>query len=140
MGSESDRPPQPKAAPQRIVVCDDDDTLTDLLDYLLTKEGFEVRIANDGERAIELLKETKPSLLILDLDMPAKSGFEVLAEMVHREEYQDTGVVVLSGHEKEEDIQRALRLGGLAFFIKPFNSVELVQKVKLLLTREVPDA
>ena len=126
-------------APKRILVCDDDETLTDLLAYLLSKEGFEIDIATDGEEALRLLQKKRPHLMILDLDMPTKNGFDVLGEMVHEEDYQSTGVIILSGREREEDIQRALQLGGLAFFTKPFNSVALIQKVKLLLSREAVD-
>lgn len=128
--------PPPTMAAKRIVVADDDDTLTDLLNYLLSREGYEVTVANDGQETIDLLKSSRPNLLILDLDMPSKGGFEVLSEMVHRDEFQGTGVIILSGREKEEDVQRALAMGGLAFFVKPFNSVELVQKVKLILGRD----
>lgn len=126
--------------PRRIVLCDDDETLASLLEYVLVKEGFEVFVALDGRRALELLDEQKPHLLILDLDIPEKSGFDVLIEMISRAEHRAIGVIIMSGREKEEDVQRALRLGGLAFFSKPFVIDDLLAKIRALLPQEAAGA
>ena len=119
----------------RIVVADDDPIVTKFLSAIFTDEGYEVRTADDGEKAWQLIKETKPDLVILDLVMPYRDGFEVCQQMRAAAETRAVPVIILSMKEKEQDALHAFEVGADDYIRKPFNALELLARARKLMNR-----
>lgn len=114
-----------------IIVAEDDKYYANLFKIKLLKEGYDVFIANDGEKALKASRERRPDLLLLDLVMPVKDGFEVLKEIRTDPTLKDLKVIVLSNLGQQEDEKRAEELGVSDYFVKTDISLaEMVNQVK----------
>ncbi len=114
---------------KRLLIVEDDEFLVDAYQTKLQREAIILDIARDGTEAIEKISSYKPDLIVLDLLMPRKDGFEVLRHM--RDNGHTTPVIVASNLDTKEKIQEALDLGAKDFFVKSEISVsELVDKLK----------
>jgi len=118
---------------KRILVVDDEPHLVRSLTFILGKEGYEVHTAIDGEEAIKKVREHSPALLLLDLMMPRKNGYEVCQEIRSMENSNGIYVIVLSAKGSETDKEKALGFGANEFISKPFSPVEVVSRVKQIL-------
>jgi two-component system response regulator VicR len=121
-----------KSVSDRILIVDDDKDLIEGLRWYLEAEGFDIISANDGESAIEIFREQKPDLVILDIMMPGMHGMNV-CETITAE--SDAMVMMLSAKNLEIDKVRALQLGADDYVTKPFHALELVARVKALIRR-----
>ena len=119
--------------PGVILVVDDDPTFVRLVSALLEREGHEVLRANDGESALSAIAQRRPDLIVLDIEMPGMSGFEVLSRLRLNTR---TPVIVVSGREAESERVLALDLGGDDYIVKPFLSGEFTARVRAALRRE----
>lgn len=124
--------------PPRIVVADDDPIVVRFLSAVFQNEGFEVRTAGDGERALTLIHEECPDLVILDLVMPFVDGFEVCRRIRASSGCSRVPIIILSMKEKEQDALRAFELGANDYVRKPFNALELVARARKLLADSGP--
>jgi len=114
-----------------VLIVEDDVFLRKILATKFGKEGFLVRTAADGAEALALMREKVPAMVLLDLILPKSSGFEVLSEMRTDAKLKDIPVIVLSNLNQEEDKERALQLGALAFLTKAdFSLNQVVTQVK----------
>ncbi|MBR3069893.1 MAG: response regulator transcription factor [Lachnospiraceae bacterium] len=120
------------AAKQKILIVDDDNNIAELISLYLTKEMYETRIAEDGEEALSIFREFDPNLVILDLMLPGKDGYEVCREI---RQMKDTPVIMLSAKGETFDKVLGLELGADDYMIKPFDAKELVARVKAVLRR-----
>ncbi|HAE44596.1 MAG TPA: DNA-binding response regulator [Lachnospiraceae bacterium] len=120
------------AARQKILIVDDDNNIAELISLYLEKEMFETKIAEDGEEALELFESFKPSLILLDLMLPGKDGYQVCREVRAK---KDTPIIMLSAKGETFDKVLGLELGADDYIIKPFDSKELVARVKAVLRR-----
>lgn len=118
---------------KRILVCDDDEMLVDLLVYRLEGRGFEVLVARDGGQAIAMAESGRPDAIVLDAMMPVKNGEQVLREFRSRQENRSVPVIMLTARRLERDIVGALELGANDYLIKPFIPEELVSRLNRLL-------
>ena len=117
-----------------LVVCaDDDDDILALVSLRLERAGFEVAKATDGETALELVRARRPVLAILDVMMPRRTGYEVLAEVRGDPSLAGLKVILLSARVQEADVERGLDAGADAYLAKPFKAPDLVAKVEELL-------
>lgn len=116
----------------KILVVDDERPIAEIIKYNLQKEGYEVQTAYDGEEAIKMVHKTNPELVILDIMLPKKNGFDVLKEI--RTEYV-MPVVMLTAKEEENDKITGLELGADDYITKPFSNKELIARVKANLRR-----
>jgi DNA-binding response OmpR family regulator len=117
-----------------LVLCaDDDEDILSLVSLRLRRAGFEVATAPDGDTALEIARARRPALAVLDVMMPRRSGYEVLAELRGDETLLDMKVILLSARVQESDVQRGLDAGADAYLAKPFKAQELVAKVQELL-------
>jgi DNA-binding response OmpR family regulator len=117
----------------KILLVEDDDFLSSLLRNRLQKEGFDVATAKDGEEALSSMKSEKPGLILLDIILPKKSGFEVMEEMRNDPQMQSSEppIIIISNLGQPEDIQRGQDLGAIEYFIKARTSIDdLVQKIR----------
>ncbi len=119
----------------RILVADDDPVAARFVASLLAEKGYEVRVALDGEHAIEIATELKPDLIVSDLVMPYRDGFDVVRAIREHRALADVPIVILSMKDREEDIVRGLETGADDYVTKPFNARELLARVRKLLTR-----
>ena len=122
----------------KILLVEDDPFLSSLLKNRLQKEGLEVTLAKDGEEALSFLKSSKPDLILLDLILPKKSGFEVMEEMRNDPQIpsQELPIIIISNLGQPEDISRGQELGAIEYFVKAKTSIdELVEKIKSFLEK-----
>ena len=117
----------------RIVVADDDPIVTKFLSAIFRDEGFDVSTADDGEKALKVIREARPDLVILDLVMPYHDGFEICQKIKSAAETADVPVIILSMKEREQDALRAFEVGADDYIRKPFNALELVARARKLM-------
>lgn len=114
-----------------ILVAEDDKFYANIYKIKLAKEGFEVEVVGDGEQALKSARERQPDLVLLDLIMPVKDGFETLKEMKADPKLKDIKVVVSSNLGQQEDIKKANDLGATDYLTKANLSIqEMVDKIR----------
>ncbi|PHQ56355.1 MAG: response regulator [Lutibacter sp.] len=117
---------------KKIVLAEDNSTLSLLLKFRLEKEGYEILIAADGKEAIEKIEQHNPDLILTDIMMPFVSGLEVIS-YVRNELKIQTPIIVFSAAGQEEMVLKAFNLGANDFMGKPFSPNELVIRIKRIL-------
>ena len=125
------------ASKQKILIVDDDENIAELISLYLLKECYDTRIVHDGESALQAVPEFKPDLILLDLMLPGIDGYQVCREI--RKE-SSIPIIMLSAKGEVFDKVLGLELGADDYIIKPFDSKELVARVKAVLRRAVPAA
>ena len=124
------------AAPEaHVLVVDDERDITALVAYHLAKAGYRVTTAGTGVAALEAIAVEVPELIVLDLMLPGRSGYDVLAEVRRREETREIGVIVLTARRDESDRIKGLAGGADDYLTKPFSPEELVLRVGAVLRR-----
>jgi two-component system phosphate regulon response regulator PhoB len=119
----------------RILVVDDERDITALVAYHLAKAGYRVTTAGSGPAALEAVEREPPDLVVLDLMLPGRSGYDVLEELRRREDTRDVGVILLTARREEADRLRGLATGADDYLTKPFSPEELVLRVGAVLRR-----
>jgi len=117
----------------KILIADDEPNILISLEYLMKREGYTVSVARDGEEAIAAVLQERPALVLLDVMMPKKSGFEVCQEVRGNDAVKDTLILMLTAKGRETDVAKGLGVGANAYMTKPFSTRELVQKVRQML-------
>ncbi|WIM06033.1 MAG: response regulator [Candidatus Nitricoxidivorans perseverans] len=117
----------------RILIVDDEPNIVVSLEYLMKKEGFEVAVAADGEAALAQVAAFAPDLVLLDVMMPKKSGFEVCQQLRADPARAGLRIVMLTAKGRDAEVAKGVALGADAYVTKPFSTRELVAKVKSLL-------
>jgi two-component system alkaline phosphatase synthesis response regulator PhoP len=120
----------------RIVIADDEPNLVIPLEYMLKREGFDVTVARDGQEALDAIARARPQLVLLDVMMPRKSGFDVCQVLRADEANRDVRILLLTAKGRDDDVAKGLALGADAYMTKPFSPKELLLKVRELLERE----
>ena len=121
-----------------ILVVEDEDSLSTLLQYNLEKEGYEVAVAADGEEALILANERLPDLVVLDWMLPKVSGIEVCRRLRQRAESRNVPIIMLTARGEPTDRIRGLDTGADDYVIKPFSMTELVARIRAVLRRLRP--
>jgi DNA-binding response OmpR family regulator len=117
-----------------LVLCaDDDEDILSLVSLRLQRAGFQVATAADGEEAMQVARDRRPALAVLDVMMPKRTGYEVLAELRGDELLRGMKVILLSARVQEGDVARGMDAGADAYLVKPFRAQDLVSKVEELL-------
>jgi DNA-binding response OmpR family regulator len=115
---------------KKILIVEDDKFLSSALRVKLTKSGFEVKNASDGEEALRIVAEFSPDLILLDLVMPVKDGFAVLEELKAHETWKQIPVIIASNLGQKEDIERGMKLGATDYVVKSDLSLDtLIEKI-----------
>jgi DNA-binding response OmpR family regulator len=129
-----------------VLLAEDDSFLSSMYVTKLQLSGYDVLHAEDGEKALELLKQNTPDIILLDIVMPRKSGFEVLEELKKDPAKADIPVILLTNLSQKDDVERGLSLGANDYLIKAhFTPSEVVAKIEKLLggknqTPQTPNA
>ncbi len=120
-----------------VVVIEDDQNIRNILKYNLKLDGFEVRVAEDGRKGLELACQIRPDLILLDWMMPEMNGLEVLSELKKDEQTKDIPVFMLTAKAMTRDVEQALSEGANDYITKPFDSVKLGQTLRAKLENMV---
>ena len=115
---------------KKILIIEDEELIYELLQRKLTQEGYEISIAKDGVEGLEKMREVKPDLILLDIVMPKKGGFEVMEEIQKDENLKDIPVIVISNSGQPVELDKAKALGARDWLIKTeFDPQEVISKV-----------
>ena len=123
------------AVKQKILIVDDDNNIAELISLYLTKECYDTKIVNDGEQALIAFEHYTPNMLLLDLMLPGIDGYQVCREIRAK---SDVPIIMLSAKGEVFDKVLGLELGADDYILKPFDSKELVARVKAVLRRFQP--
>ncbi len=118
---------------KKILIADDEQNIVISLEFLMKREGFTVCIAADGQEAIDKVRSETPDLVLLDIMMPRKNGYEVCKEIRSDPQLQGTRILMLTAKGREMEVTKGLAMGADAYMTKPFSTRELVTRVKSLL-------
>ena len=115
---------------KKILIIEDEEIMVDLLQRKLSQENYEVFVARDGKEGLEMIRQVKPDLILLDIVMPQMSGFEVMEEIKKDSEIADIPVIVVSNSGQPVELDRARALGAKDWLIKTeFDPKEVMEKV-----------
>ncbi len=121
---------------RRVVLADDDATTIVLISTILKHFKFECVVAHDGAQALEVAREMKPDLVLLDVSMPKMDGFEALTALRGNSATRNTPVILVSAHHDEAEVVKGFSLGANDYITKPFNSGELMARIGRVLRLE----
>ena len=103
---------------KKILIVEDDTVLANALSLSLQDKGYQVEVATDGSEAEKMIKNIMPDLILLDLLLPIKNGFEVLKNLRADNELKDTPVVILTNFEQETSIEEGMKMGAKDYIVK----------------------
>lgn len=118
---------------KKILVVDDEPNIVLSLEFLMRQQGFDVRVANDGEAALAAVREDCPDLVLLDVMMPKRDGYEVCQTLRADPSLAKLIIVLLTAKGRDVEREKGMALGADDYVIKPFATQELVDKVRSLL-------
>jgi two-component system response regulator RegX3 len=121
----------------KILIVEDEESVLDPLELLLTKEGFSIETARDGREALEKFAKTNPDLILLDLMLPEISGTEVCRQIRVKSQVP---IIMLTAKDTEVDKVVGLELGADDYVVKPYSKAELVARIKAVLRRQGSDS
>jgi len=113
-----------------ILVADDEPSILLSLKVLLQKAGYTVQLAHDGEEVINALKQSRPSLLLLDAMMPKRDGFDICQTIRANPDFQEMPIIMLTAKSREIDREKGMALGATDYITKPFSTRDLVTTVQ----------
>jgi len=116
-----------------ILVVDDDAATLRIIELLLERNGYSVRTANTGENALTLIREMVPAAMILDVNMPGMSGFDVCQIIKRDERFDKIPVILLTAQSTPQDFKTGHDAGAVIYMVKPFKPERLLQVIRLLI-------
>jgi DNA-binding response OmpR family regulator len=118
---------------KKILVADDEPNIVVALEYLLRRSGYEVQVARNGDEALKMVEAETPDLVLLDVMMPLRSGYEVCRLLRERPEWRHIKIVMLSAKGRDAEVTKGMALGADLYVTKPFSTSDLIGKIKALL-------
>ena len=118
---------------KHVLIADDETNIVISLEFLMKREGHRVSVARDGDAALEAIRRERPDLVLLDVMMPGKSGFEVCQAVRADEALATVKILMLSAKGRDTDLAKGSALGADAYMTKPFSTRELADTVRELL-------
>ncbi|MCX8115823.1 MAG: response regulator [Burkholderiaceae bacterium] len=118
---------------RRVLIADDEPNILTALEFLLKRAGYDVRTATNGEEALALVESYAPDLVLIDIMMPGKSGYEVCQRIRERSDWRHIKIVMVTAKGREAEISKGLSLGADLYVTKPFSTQELIAAVDRLL-------
>ncbi|MGB5597784.1 response regulator [Thiothrix litoralis] len=113
-----------------VLIADDEPNILISLEYLMKREGYRVLLAHDGQEACDLIASEHPDMVLLDVMMPKKTGFEVCHAIRADETFKAMPILLLTAKGRDTDVAKGLAMGANDYMIKPFSTKELAQKVR----------
>ncbi len=118
---------------RKVLIADDEPNIVMALEFLLKRAGYDVRAATNGDEALALVESYAPDLVLIDIMMPGKSGYEVCQRMRERPEWRHIKIVMVTAKGREAEISKGMSLGADLYVTKPFSTQELIAAVDRLL-------
>jgi DNA-binding response OmpR family regulator len=118
---------------KKILVADDEPNIVTALEFLLQRNGYEVRVARNGDEVLRALETERLDLVLLDIMMPVRSGYEVCKRIRERPEWAHIKVVMLSAKGRDAEVNKGMAMGADLYVTKPFSTRDLMEKIKGLL-------
>lgn len=118
---------------RRVLIADDEPNIVTSLEFLMRGSDYEVRIARNGEEALRLAESFRPDLVLLDVMMPLRSGFDVCKRIRENPVLRSMKIVMLTAKGREAEKNKGVDLGANAYVTKPFSTKELMSTVRALL-------
>jgi DNA-binding response OmpR family regulator len=115
---------------QKILAVDDEPNILMSIEFILEMEGYEVHIARDGDEALEVAERVRPDLILLDVSMPRKDGYEVCRILRERKEMAGTKVIMLTAKGQPLERKKGLEVGADEYVTKPFGAEDLLAKIR----------
>lgn len=122
--------------PRKILIVDDEPNILISLEFLMRREGFEVVVASDGETALTLVEKARPDLMLLDIMLPKKNGYEVCQAIRGNAKLKSLKIIMLTAKGLDTEIAEGTAMGADAYMTKPFATKALLAEVKRLLGNE----
>jgi DNA-binding response OmpR family regulator len=118
---------------RKVLIADDEPNIVTALEFLLKRAGYDVRAAANGEEALALVESYAPDLVLIDIMMPGKSGYEVCQRMRERPEWHHIKIVMVTAKGREAEVSKGMSLGADLYVTKPFSTQELIAAIDRLL-------
>lgn len=118
--------------PASVLIVDDEPNILISLEFLLAQNGLSPYVARSGEQALDIMEAFVPDVILLDVMLPNRSGFDILRHIRANERLRGMKVIMLSARSREQDISKGMDLGADHYMTKPFSTRELVKKIKEL--------
>lgn len=116
-----------------VLVVEDEPNIVLSLEYVIKKAGYEVRVARDGEEALRAVEEAAPDLILLDVMIPKRDGYDVCQTIRANPAWNDVNIIMLTARGREVEREKGLALGADAYITKPFSTRELTDRLKRVL-------
>jgi len=114
---------------RKVLIADDEPNIVTALEFLLGRRGYDVRVATNGDEALALVASYVPDVVLLDVMMPFKSGYEVCQRMRERPEWRHIKIVMLSAKGRDVEVSKGVSLGADLYITKPFSTQHLIEAV-----------
>jgi DNA-binding response OmpR family regulator len=121
-----------------VLLVDDEPNIVLSLEFLVEQAGYEARVARDGESALKAIEERKPDLVLLDVMLPKRDGFDVCRRIRANPEWNDIRIVMLTAKGRDSEREKGLALGADAYITKPFSTREAMEQIKRFLDDKEP--
>jgi two-component system alkaline phosphatase synthesis response regulator PhoP len=118
---------------KKILIADDEPNIVTALEFLLQRNGYEVHVARNGEEALKLVEDCNPDLVLLDVMMPVRSGYDVCTRIRERADWRHIKIIMVSSKGRDAEVNKGLSIGADHYITKPFSTQELVAKINGLL-------
>lgn len=118
---------------KKILIADDEQNIVISVEFLMKREGYQVSVAYDGEAALAAIQAQKPDLVLLDVMMPKKNGFDVCQAVRADPDCSGTRILMLTARGRDTEVAKGLAMGADGYMTKPFSTKDLVDKVRELL-------
>ncbi len=123
-----------------VLLVDDEPNIILSLEFLIEQAGYRSRVARDGEAALKAIEESKPDLVLLDVMLPKRGGFDVCQTIRANPAWNDIRIVMLTAKGRDSEREKGLELGADAYITKPFSTREAMEQIKRFLDDEEPAA
>lgn len=123
-----------------VLLVDDEPNIILSLEFLIEQAGYRSRVARDGEAALKAIEESKPDLVLLDVMLPKRGGFDVCQTIRANPAWNDIRIVMLTAKGRDSEREKGLALGADAYITKPFSTREAMEQIKRFLDDEEPAA
>ena len=117
---------------KRILIADDEPSIVAAVEFLLRRGGYEVQVARDGDQTLALVEEFDPDLVLLDVMMPRKSGYEVCTLIRERTDRRYVKIIMLTAKGRDAEVSKGLSMGADLYITKPFSTRELMARIREL--------
>lgn len=118
---------------QKVLIVDDETNIVISLEFLIAQAGYELRVAHNGQEALDQVAAFEPDLILLDVMMPHINGFEVCRRVRENPAWQHTKIIMLTAKGREVEVTKGLALGADAYVTKPFSTKELLAQIRDIL-------